>query len=127
MPKRKTNKRGVVLFVVLAIILVVAILSSVVLKAVTNQSRLTHHQVSRIQAYYAGKGVMNYALDMLRKGTWALPPSGVRYACHRNCAGMGVPSPTYAIPTDSDIPYSILATLYSNGRIDIKTDYTYSP
>jgi len=127
MPKRRTPESGIILLLVLSIVLVVIILSGVVLTIISNQSRLTHHQVSRIKAYYACKGAMNYALDQLRQGNWASDPVNNRYACFNNCSGLGVPAPTYSV-NDPDMP-NILITIYpvsGNGRIDIKTDYTYT-
>jgi len=129
------KKKGVILFIVLATILVVAILSGVILSIISSQSRLTHHQVSRIKAFYAGKGMMNYTLEMLRKGNWVLPSSGnLSYACHRGCIDSGV-TETYTIPTDADIPYKIQVTIHPNGtgpngvgaKLQIKTEYTYTP
>ena len=140
MPKPGSAERGVILLIVLGTVLIVIILSGVMLKTVSNQSRLTHHQVSRIKAYYAIKGIMNYAQDMLRKGTWAPDPvTNNRYACLGDCSGLGVSAPDYPIPADSDIPYNILVTIYPLNRADnaslngkvtqlnIKTDYTYTP
>lgn len=132
------NKKGVILFIVLATILIVVILSGVILSIISSQARLTHHQVSRIKALYAGKGMMNYAMEMLRKGTagggWALPAAGsFSYACHRACDS-GI-TPTYTIPTDNDIPYDVQIKIYPNGtgpngigaKLEIKTEYTYTP
>lgn len=129
------DKKGVVLFIVLGLILVVVVLSAVILSIISSQSRLTHHQVSRVKAYYAGKGMMNYAFEMLRKGTWAPNSSGGanKYACHRNCVDSGVIA-TYTIPIDNDIPYNIQITIHPDGsgpgnvtQLDIKTQYTYTP
>lgn|SRR3989338_9020587 len=61
------NKRGVALLMVLGTVLVVVILANVIIAIISSQSRLTHHQVSRIQAYYAAQAGMNYALEMLRR------------------------------------------------------------
>jgi len=58
---------------VLATIMIVVILANIVLNIVLSQTRLTHHQVSRIQAYYAGLAGMNYALEQLRTGNWTAP------------------------------------------------------
>jgi hypothetical protein len=59
---------------------VVVVLSSVILYLVSSQSRLTHHQVSRIQAYYASLAGINYARERLRINTWTTascpPPDG---------------------------------------------------
>jgi Tfp pilus assembly protein PilX len=132
-----SKRRGVVLFVVLATILLVVILSGVILKIISSQSRLTHHKVSRIKAYYAGRGMMNYALENLRTGAWAAnPPGGAsKYACHRGCIDTLPGSPDYTIPNDSDIPYRIQIRIYPRDsalsntvtRLDIKTDYSYTP
>ncbi|MDD4954382.1 MAG: hypothetical protein PHG40_05715 [Candidatus Omnitrophica bacterium] len=144
MLKRNTARKGVILLIVLATLLVVIILAGVILSIVTNQTRLTTHQVGRIKAYYAGKGMMNYTLDMLRKGTWAAHATDKRYACHGDCTALGVPSPTYTIPADTDIPYNILVTIYPLNQLDInniaypllngkvtqlnvKVDYSYTP
>ena len=125
------GSKGVVLFIVLGLILVVVVLAAVILSIISSQSRLTHHQVSRIKAYYAGKGMMNYASDMLRKGTWSLPPTGsLSYACHRGC--IDSVTENYDIPDDADIPYKIQITIHpdktgpggATAQLDIKTDYS---
>ena len=128
----KNNKKGAILFIVLAVILVVVILSGVILSIISSQSRLTHHQVSRIKAYYASRGVMNYALEMLRTNAWVANASGGanKYACHRGCIDSVAQS--YNITTDADIPYKIQVTIHPNNnalgntvtQIDIKTQYT---
>jgi len=69
MPKSKKN--GVVLFIVLGVIIVVTALSTVILRILLNQLRLTHHQVSRIQAHYAAKAGVVYALEKIRIGDWS--------------------------------------------------------
>jgi Tfp pilus assembly protein PilX len=128
----KNNKKGAILFIVLAVIILVVILSGVILSIVSSQSRLTHHQVSRIKAYYAGKGMMNYALEKLRIGEWAPHSSQTRYACHRGC--IDAPSITYPIPTDNDIPYKVQVAIRPLNRalgntvtqLEIKTQYTDS-
>ena len=126
----KNNKKGAILFIVLAVIILVVILSGVILSIISSQSRLTHHQVSRIKAYYAGKGMMNYTLEKLRTGVWAPHSSQNRYACHRGC--IDSVTPTYTIPTDADIPYKVQVTIRRlNGalsntvtQLEIKTQYT---
>ncbi len=84
--KRILNKSAIALFVVLGTLLIVVILANVVLSFIFSQSRLTHHQVSRIQASYAAQAGMNYALDKLRTGNWTA--SGVHYLC-KGCTGAG--------------------------------------
>jgi len=73
------NNKGMILLVVICTIFLAILLSNVILRIISSQSRLTHHQVSRIQAYYAGLGGVNYAYDKLRKGDWATPTSPVTY------------------------------------------------
>lgn len=68
------NRKGVALFLVLTMLLVVVILANVVLSLVLSQARLTHHQASRIQAKYAAMAGVNYALEQLRNGSWAYTP-----------------------------------------------------
>ncbi len=62
------HKKGVVLLIVLGTLLVVASLATVILSLILSHSRLTHHQTSRIQAYYAAMAGVNYALEKLRIG-----------------------------------------------------------
>jgi Tfp pilus assembly protein PilX len=132
MIKSCSNSRGVALFIVLAALAIVVILADVVLNIMLSQNRLTHHQVSRIRAYYAAQAGMVYTLEMLKSGIWAPDSSNTKYACHRSCIDSVVAS--YTIPTDADIPYNIQVTIYPRGtggisgttRVNVKTDYTYS-
>ena len=62
-----SNRKGVLLFIVIGTIIIVATLSTVILRIILSQSRLTHHQVTRIQSQYAAKAGVNYALDKLRR------------------------------------------------------------
>ncbi|MFA5004806.1 MAG: hypothetical protein WC561_01610 [Candidatus Omnitrophota bacterium] len=131
MIKSCPDKRGVALFITLAAVAIVIILANVVLNIMSTQGRLTHHQVSRIQAYYAAQAGMVYTMEMLKSGAWSADASNIRYACHRSC--IDSVAATYTIPTDADIPYNIQVTIYPLGsgisgttRLDIKTDYTYS-
>lgn len=143
MPKRKAAK-GVVLLVILATVLIVVILSRVILGVVFSHSRLTQHQISRIKAYYAIRGIMNYTLDMLRKGSanggWDLDPTLAKTACYGDCSAWGNSHPNYTISLDGDLPRSnIMVTIYPKNQADnatinsratqinIQTDYTYTP
>ena len=85
------DKRGMVLFIVIGIIMVVVILSTVILRVIANHARLTHHQVVRIQAQYVAQAGIVYALEMLRTGTWQYPT---------NCA-----NPTGCLVQDPSFPY----------------------
>jgi Tfp pilus assembly protein PilX len=98
----ENNKKGAILFIVLAVILIVVILSGVILSIVSNQSRLTHHQVSRIQAQYVAKAGMVYALEMLRKG---IPAGGWGYSPP---AVNSYPNPTGCVVTDASFPSSVV-------------------
>ncbi len=51
---------------VLAILFGVILMSGVVLNLITSQSKLTDHQVKRMQAYYAAQAGMNYGFEQLR-------------------------------------------------------------
>jgi hypothetical protein len=84
--KQKQDKKGVVLLIVIGTVFVVIFLANVVLSIITSHSRLTHHQVSRIQAYYASMAGINYALEQLRTGIWI--------------AGTDCPSPGCQVPFD---------------------------
>ena len=84
--KQKQDKKGIVLLIVIGTVFIVIFLANVVLSIITSQSRLTHHQVSRIQAYYASMAGINYALEQLRIGNWI--------------AGTDCPSPGCQVPFD---------------------------
>lgn len=133
------NKRGIVLFIVLVTLLIVVILANIILNLMSSQSRLTHHQVGRIQAYYADYGAMNYAFDKIRRmdPSWPKPAAGTFYTrriCRVGGAGCTVieldlpPSVASVLITVSsrgvnncnppaDVPYCIAST----------ATYTYTP
>ncbi|MFA5144976.1 MAG: hypothetical protein WC723_03105 [Candidatus Omnitrophota bacterium] len=75
MPKPGIQEKGIVLFIALATIFMVILLANIVLSIVSSQSRLTHHRVSRIQAYYAALAGVNFSLEQLRTGVWAFTPT----------------------------------------------------
>jgi Tfp pilus assembly protein PilX len=91
------NKKGVALYFVLAILLVVVILANIVLNFVSSQSRLTTHQVKRVQAYYAAQAGVNYALEQLRLNNANFTTAGIHRICGSNyntsnpanCTGFG--------------------------------------
>lgn len=68
------RKRGVVLVIVLCTLLVVIGLATVVLSFILTHARLSYHNTSRIQAYYASMSGINYALEQLRTGEWTYSP-----------------------------------------------------
>jgi Tfp pilus assembly protein PilX len=133
MDKARVQEKGIVLLIVLAAIFIVILLGNIVLGIVASQSRLTHHNVSRIRAYYACQAAMNYTLEALRAGTWVPNTAGGanKYACLNGCIDA---TADYTIPADSDIPYKVQVTIYplesginSTTKLDIKTEYTYTP
>ena len=96
------RENGIVLLIALASVLVVTILANVILNVMINQSRLTHHKVSRIQAYYAALAGVNLALDKLRRAddqiVWPMPDSTnqsyVRRMCRASGTGCDIIDPT---------------------------------
>lgn len=140
--KRKAAEKGVVLLIVLGTVLVISVLTTALLAIIYNQSRLTHHQVSRIKAYYAAIGIMNYAQEQLRKGVWVPNPDGItyKYACFTAKGCIDAVTNDYPIADDADIPYKVQVKIFPLGTVDvgwftgsgitqieIKTDYTYTP
>jgi len=125
----KLNNNGVALFLVLGTMLIVIVLAGIILSIISSQSRLTHHQVSRIQAYYAAQSGMVYAFDQLRRGTpgWSATVAS-----------------THNLPTDSALPKSIVQPITieiipaggtgsrcpnppaNSACVKIKTNYTYT-
>lgn len=88
MPRIRGRKKGLAFFMVLALIIMASILAAVILSLIQNQHRLTLHQISRIQAYYASLGAVNFAFDKIRIGdaNWPIPASDATYT-HNLCRG----------------------------------------
>jgi len=80
-----------VLFIVIGVVLVVGILAVVILRIITSHARLTHHQVTRVQAMYAAKAGMLYALDKLRRNDdptcWPTGPGQYTRSMNREGSG----------------------------------------
>ena len=87
------TKKGIALLMVLGTLLVVVILAFIMLNIILSHSRLTQHQVSRIQAYYAAMAGMNYALEQLRIGAWTFNTCPDPVGCN--------------LPPDPDFPNAI--------------------
>jgi Tfp pilus assembly protein PilX len=77
------NKKGVALYFVLAIVLIMVILANIILNFITSQNRLTTHQVKRVQAIYAAQAGVNYAIEQLRLNNGAYAGAGA--SIHRIC------------------------------------------
>jgi type II secretory pathway pseudopilin PulG len=128
----KSNRKGMILFIVLGTIMVVSILSTVILRIILTQSRLTHHQLSRIQSQYAAKAGINYALEMLRVNDSNWPATG-EYTRIMRQSGSSLPD-----FNEPNLPGSVSRveiTVYGvnsgpiagTRRISAKAIYTYSP
>ena len=132
----KRNNTGVILFVVIGVILVVGVLANVLLRIISNQSRLTHHQVSRIQAQYAAKAGVVYALDKLRRNDDASWPA-VGTITKRMCRQIIGPNCLSADIIEDALPSSIqYVDIYvdnpgsgvSNTRkVSATANYLYTP
>lgn len=126
------GKKGIALFIVLGTLLIVIILANIILNFMLSQSRLTHHQVSRIQAQYAAQAGINYALEKLRLADdptcWPATGSYARRICRNPCSDS-------CSLTDSSFPLGIDAVVISVGPPDVNgtreinatVDYTYAP
>lgn len=130
------NKKGVILFIVIGVIMVVAMLSIVILRIIANQSRLTHHQLSRIQAQYAAKAGALYALDKLRLRLPAdavcWPPAGpFPYTRYMKSSGSGCDIIESNLPlsvSQVEITVDAPGTGPSNTqKVSARAIYTYSP
>jgi Tfp pilus assembly protein PilX len=118
MLKANTKEKGVVLAIVLSTIFIVIILANILMTIISSQSRLTHHKVSRIQAYYAGQAAMNYAFEQIRTGLWA--SSGTYTLCNSGCT-----------VNDTDIPFPVSINISvpdANGirTVSLTSTYTYT-
>ncbi|MDD5730336.1 MAG: hypothetical protein PHN57_04345 [Candidatus Omnitrophica bacterium] len=70
MPSFLSNKKGVILYIVLSVIIIVLLLAATLLTMMASQTNFASHQTGRIQAYYAGIAAMNLTLENLRTGAW---------------------------------------------------------
>jgi Tfp pilus assembly protein PilX len=126
------SKKGMVLFIVIGVIMVSALLAIAVLRIIASNSRITHHTVSRIQAEYAAKAGVMYALDALRRydavaeACWASGGMIMRKATPGSCV-IVEPSLSDFI-SKVDIVVAGLGSGPSGTRkITAKATYTYTP
>lgn len=91
----KCRKKGIALFMVLMTILIVSLLANIVLNMMLSHARLSRHQISRTQAYYAGLAAMNMARANLQTRRWTFAPIN-------SC-----PNPGGCIVADVNFPASI--------------------
>ncbi len=116
------SKKGMVLLVVLATLLVLISLAVAVLSLILSHNRLTVHQVNRVKAYYAALAGMNLAMEEMRNGNW-LPATATTYClcssttCPSSpsglCAGVSITSNAVGVVDDS-IPYPVSITVYAD-------------
>jgi hypothetical protein len=113
--------------------MVVAWLSIVTLRVISSQSRLTHHQLSRIRAYYADKAGMNLVFDKLRSGDWTQDLAAIKYYCINGKVDSEIAC-TLPIFSDPLLPHVQIKIypksppgLNGTAKIEIKTDYTDTP
>ncbi|MDP2941189.1 MAG: hypothetical protein Q8N85_02915 [Candidatus Omnitrophota bacterium] len=129
MPEPRAEEKAVALLVVIATILVVMGLASAMLNIMSSHYRLTHHQVSRIQAYYASMAGINYAYECLRTGSFV---AGTH--CLAASGGCNLSDP--AFPASIQPPIKIIITpaqssdpsqpCYNHACISVTTNYTYT-
>jgi Tfp pilus assembly protein PilX len=83
------SRKGMALYLVLTVLIVVVIIAGMFLNLVLSQGRLTHHQVSRTQAYFAARMGMNYAIEMLSRNDpqWLSTAAFNRTICSDAAAG----------------------------------------
>jgi hypothetical protein len=131
------HKKGYMLFIVLSTLIIVSLFASILMAIILSQGRLTKHVTSRIQAYYAARGALNYANDRLRvnDANW-VSPSAVVTVNFCRAAGASCPSPNII---DPEIPASIRSLTVqvfppgsgipagspTSRRIKITADYAY--
>lgn len=141
MLKAGFNKRGVALFLALAVVLVVCILADIILTIMASQNKLTNHQVNRIRAYYAAQACLNYTIEGLKGNlipAWTANPAGGanKYACFPlpiGCIDATAPNPAdYIIPNDPYITNKVQVIIYplesgisNTVKLDAKVEYSY--
>lgn len=79
------NRKGVALLMTIGMLLMAVILANVILTLMLSHSRLTQHQVGRIQAYYAGMAGINMALDNLINNPAGWDPGAGATTTHTLC------------------------------------------
>jgi Tfp pilus assembly protein PilX len=134
MPKHIINtNKGVVLIMVLSMILVVVALANIVILLISSQYRLTHHQASRIQAYYAAQAGMVLALENLRTGAWSV---GTDCTAILPCSHTFEPGDFYPASIQNNAIQIIIIPVGSAGCLNppgncacvkVDVDYTYTP
>jgi Tfp pilus assembly protein PilX len=132
MNKQQTaHSKGYLLFVVLSTIIIVSLFASILMTIILSQGRLTKHQTSRIQAYYASMGALYYTYDKLRQRDPQWTPVATAITANFCKIAAGCPGPPNVI--DPDLPATIRSLQVvieppvapnTSNRIRIIADYT---
>jgi len=61
------NKKGVALFIVIGVIMLVILAANTILNVILSQTRLARHETGRIQAFYAAKSGIYHAIEQLSR------------------------------------------------------------
>jgi len=122
-----------VLFFVLGTLLIVVIFASIVLNLILSNARLTYHQTSRIQAYYAAMAGTNYALEKLRTGdtNWipspdTSPNTRIRTLCRSGC-DVNEPDLPNSIQQVAIVIEAAGTGISGTRRLKATATYTYIP
>jgi Tfp pilus assembly protein PilX len=124
MPAIRAREKGVALFVILAVVFVAVALAGTILNLMLSQTRLTHHQVSRIQAFYAAQAGMNYAFNRMRRDGCASYPC-VWTICRSGCTQEepGLPA---AVNNVTITVYPKGGTIDGINNVTITANYLYA-
>lgn len=103
-----SNKKGIMLFMVLAVLVIVVTITNGILGFVLSHYKQTYHRVYRIQAYYAALAGVNLAMQKLRTETTWIPAAW--YTGAINCTSPAPSGVNFSIP-DCDIPFPVYITI----------------
>jgi hypothetical protein len=129
------KSKGVVLFIVLVTVMVVVLLANIAFIIIASQTRLTHHQISRIQGYYAALAGVNYAYRMLFLQQWSFPATGASPVDYSLCrTGCDINEPDLPIQVNN-VQIRLAERANCNpappagipGCISATATYTYNP
>jgi len=126
MGKALRSNRGIALYMVICMLIVVLALAFVVANLLSSHFRFTHHEIQRIRAYYAAMAGLVLAYDQLTYGvpawTTAIPTTHQLF-----CSACEFPDAT--IPFQVNVLVDIPGTSVDGvgRRVSAAVDYTYTP
>jgi len=130
MAKCNFKKKGVILFMVLAILLIVSIVINGILNFVLSNYYQTFHRARRVKAYYAAMAGINLAIEKLRRGDWQ---TGKFYKLCNSCSdsacnSINCPNNTIASGnlTDLDMPFNVTITITGTAPSNITATVDYA-